>query len=442
MEFGYKNIHLMKDKVVGTGAYGTVFHARIDNLVCAAKSLHPVLFRDNDPSTAGLHKKFLSECQIMSRLRHPNIVQYLGRTTDPQTQLPILLMELMDCNLTKFLEGEEPFPYHLQVNFSHDVAKAIAFIHSNQIMHRDVNSNNVLLLGRVQAKLGDFGMSSLLQDRKSRLTQCPGALAYMAPEAQSYMYSEMLDIFSMGVLLVHMMTRMYPNPTDAHRDVGFEKGRRLLVAVPELDRRREHISMINSSHPLLPIANNCLEDKAAQRPSANHLCQQIETLKTAPTYQESLKPRAQERRGEEKSSQRSEQEIEALRVKVENQQLEHQKLGSTVARGAVQVYTATGSAARKKKTNSSTNSSVRDCCEKAAERAFCKSRGQFKTRGDCCTVREQSTTPTGPGWSNRDWPRLEVMGNTQLCCTHHLMSRMPRKNGMQCLPFAQSLWLS
>ena len=326
MEFGYKNIHLMKDKVVGTGAYGTVFHARIDNLVCAAKSLHPVLFRDNDPSTAGLRKKFLSECKIMSRLRHPNIVQYLGRTTDPQTQLPILLMELMDCNLTKFLEGEEPFPYHLQVNFSHDVAKAIVFIHSNQIMHRDVNSNNVLLLGRVQAKLGDFGMSSLLQDRKSRLTQCPGALAYMAPEAQSNMYSEMLDIFSMGVLLVHMMTRMYPNPTDAHRDVGFEKGRRLLVAVPELERRREHISMINSSHPLLPIANNCLEDKAAQRPSANHLCQQIETLKTAPRYQESLKPRAQERRGEEKGSQRSEREIEALRVKVESQQLEHQKL--------------------------------------------------------------------------------------------------------------------
>ena len=325
-DIGFKDVRLLKDEVLGTGSYGTVYRARLDNLMCAAKCMHPVLILSNDPSCSMLSEKFRSECEMMSRLRHPNIVQYLGTTTDPETNQLVLFMELLDCNLTEFLERGEAFPYHLQVNFSHDVSKALVYLHHNGLMHRDVNSNNVLLLGRVQAKLADFGWCNLLQHRKSRLTQCPGNLLYMPPEAltnSAVYYNEKIDIFSMGVVLVHIMTRLYPNPTDRHKEAGVKNGRQLLVAVPELERRHEHISMIASTHPLLPIAKLCLKDKDTQRPSSDGLCQQIEALKTAPTYRQSVEQGLQGGREEdgEKSS-----KIEALKGKIEKQQEEQQKL--------------------------------------------------------------------------------------------------------------------
>ena len=64
-------------------------------------------------------------------------------------------------------------------------------------------------------------------------------------------------------------------------------------------------------------------------------------------------------------------------------------------------------------------------------------------------MEQQRLAPTGSGIVHTySYLGLQIYfrslqtGNTLLCCTHHLMSRMPRKNGMQCLPFAQSLWLS
>ena len=69
-------------------------------------------------------------------------------------------MELMDESLTKFLERPEstgPLPYHSQLNICHDVALALAYLHSNGIIHRDLSSNNVLLIGEgSRAKVTDF----------------------------------------------------------------------------------------------------------------------------------------------------------------------------------------------------------------------------------------------------------------------------------------------
>ena len=81
-------------------------------------------------------------------IKHPNIVQFLGTVRDPRSQRLALLMELMDDSLTRFLERSSgPLPYHTQLNICHDVTLALAYLHSNDIIHRDLSGNNVLLIG-------------------------------------------------------------------------------------------------------------------------------------------------------------------------------------------------------------------------------------------------------------------------------------------------------
>ena len=87
-----------------------VFKAKCDSLICAAKVLHPTLFNPvmqhqiaAERSRVAPIRKFEQECEFLSTIRHPVVVQYLGLSEDPDTGLPVLLMELMDENLTHFL---------------------------------------------------------------------------------------------------------------------------------------------------------------------------------------------------------------------------------------------------------------------------------------------------------------------------------------------------
>jgi serine/threonine protein kinase len=193
----FKSTQLLKDQILqlGIGSHGKVCKAKCDDL-CAAKLIHETLFFD--PTAQQLiapqreHRlpirRFEQECDFLSTMRHPNIIQYLVICQDPDTGCPVLLMELMDDSLTHFLENSpQPIPYHIQVNVCHDITLALSFLHSNGIIHRDLSSNNVVLIGNVRAKVTNFGMARLgdqnLQATQLTFTMCPGADVYMPPEA-------------------------------------------------------------------------------------------------------------------------------------------------------------------------------------------------------------------------------------------------------------------
>ena len=302
--FRFENVQIFKeeDSQLGVGSYGAVYKAKCDQLPCAAKILHPVLFQTNDPGSRRILERFEQECGFLSSIRHPNIVQYLGVCRDRDSRLPVLLMELLDSSLTKYLEtSNKPLPYHVQVDLCFDIALAIAYLHSNGIIHRDLSGNNVLIVAGSRAKVTDFGMSKLV-DASSRitrrtLTQCPGTEVYMPPEAlkEPPIYTKKLDCFSFGVLVVQTQTRLYPNPGPRNRVVPFPASPTGHTQVPVLDveRRKEQIDMISPAHPLLPVATECLKYDQEDRPSAQQLCEQLATLKEAPQYSES-KQRVQE----------------------------------------------------------------------------------------------------------------------------------------------------
>ena len=273
-----------------------------DDLPCAGKILHSTLFQTSNPGAMAVMRRFQQECSFLSAIKHPNIVQYLGSHQDPETQLPVLLMELMDESLTRFLErSQEPLPYHTQVDLCHDIALALAYLHSNDIMHRDLSSNNVLLIGAGnRAKITDFGMAKLFDVNRATmtpLTMCPGTQAYMSPEAldDPPVYTKKLDTFSFGVLDIQIVTQLFPEPGPRMKKVQDPRDpkRRLHEVVPETERRKPHIDLIDSNHPLLPIAIDCLSYHE-DRPSAQDLCHCLAALKEAPPYGDSVH-QAQER---------------------------------------------------------------------------------------------------------------------------------------------------
>ena len=199
-----------------------------DDLLCAAKILHPTLF---DPSAQQQvtprreHRlpirRFEQECEFTGAIKHPNIVQFLGMESDPDTHLPVLLMELMDDSLTHYLEtSTQPIPYHIQVIICHDITLALSFLHSNKIIHRDLSSNNVLLTSSTRAKVTDFGMARLYNSLNCEarthltLTVCPGTDVFMPPEAvkEVPIYTERIDCFSFGVIIIQLLTRQFPKP--------------------------------------------------------------------------------------------------------------------------------------------------------------------------------------------------------------------------------------
>ena len=191
-----------------------------------------------------------------------------------------------------------------------------------------MSSNNVLLIAGSRAKVTDFGMSTLTDAAASHLasmTQCPGTPAYMSPEAlaEPPVYSEKLDCFSFGVLTIQVITREFPKPKDRFQTMEVinpsHPSRRFQahVLVPELERRQSHINLIPAAHPLRPIALDCIKDRDAERPTAEHLCETLEQFKSTPLYASSVQ-QVHDRELQLRTQRQT--------IKMKEQQLQHQRV--------------------------------------------------------------------------------------------------------------------
>ena len=327
-QFGYQNVYVHTSKVLGTGSYGSVVKATLDHLPCAAKILHTIFFQSDDPGALDFAARFEQECNILRELKHPCIVQFLGVIQDPNNHRPILLMELMEESLTVFLEHSTvSLPFHIQVNITRDIALALVYLHSNNILHRDLSSNNILLNASSKAKVTDFGMSKMVEANPrmthSKITQCPGTPVFMPPEAlrAKPRYSDKLDTFSLGVLVIQIINRTFPAPTDAEivmKDPSAPSGEKIIL-VPELERRKKDIDQIPSGHPLLPIVHYCLKDRDKERPTAAQLCQRLEQLKGGEVYRSSMEENNQTRASLEQQLKLKEEEKAAEIAQLQEQ---------------------------------------------------------------------------------------------------------------------------
>ena len=239
-------------------------------------------------------------------------------------------MELMDDSLTHFLgQSEVRLPYHVQININYDIAQALTFLHANQILHRDLSSNNVLLIGDgARAKVTDFGMSKLttLHSCMTPLTVCPGTPAYMSPEAMldPPVYTEKLDCFQAGVLMVQTITRKFPDPGPSMNRVRDDRSQTgwINVPVPETERHENHLSLVTATHPMYPLIMDCLKDTDTQRPSAQQICHWLLLLRDSPQYQQSHEARGG---GEQREREIQERDRLIQQLREENEARERER---------------------------------------------------------------------------------------------------------------------
>ena len=186
-----------------------------------------------------------------------------------------IVMERMDSTLTAVLGNHSPLPFDLQVGILHDVAVGLNFLHSHTkpIIHRDLSSNNILLTVHLVAKISDLGLAKHLMSAEIETgsNAAFGTQEYMPPEVLGTIppqISPKTDVFSFGVILLQVATGKYPEVTGT------------INADAEIDRRKDHITMLENSNPLHPLCLQCLQNNSCERPSAKVLCDTLSQLNT------------------------------------------------------------------------------------------------------------------------------------------------------------------
>ena len=250
--------------VIGRGSYGKVIKVYVHGTLCAAKEIHSILVEQVTPRELEVTKQmFLSECVKASRILHPNVVQMLGvYYPSSQAKLPWLVMELMETSLRCFLEkySAEKVPLHVKLSILVDTSKGLEFLHGQNIIHRDLSSNNILLTKYLVAKIADLGVAKAVEQNRMRTqTQTPGTLSFMPPEALLVRprYSKPVDVFSLACVTLHVMSHQWPEPKDL-----FHEG--TMIARTEVQRREEYLKFC--TQPLKQLTES-LSAQSARTPS-------------------------------------------------------------------------------------------------------------------------------------------------------------------------------
>ncbi|XP_026384330.1 serine/threonine-protein kinase STY13-like isoform X2 [Papaver somniferum] len=184
--------------VIANGTYGTVYKGVYDGQDVAVKVMD--WGADGDARTAVNRASFEQEVAIWHKLDHPNVTKFIGASmgtsnlqipstnSDGQGSLPAnaccVVVEYLQGTLKNYLMKyrHRKLPYKTVIQLALDLARGLSYLHSKQIAHRDVKTENMLLDTKRTVKIADFGVARVEAKNASEMTVLTGTLGYMAPE--------------------------------------------------------------------------------------------------------------------------------------------------------------------------------------------------------------------------------------------------------------------
>lgn len=188
---------------VGIGFFGEVFRGIWNGTDVAIK-----VFLEQDLTTENM-EDFCNEISILSRLRHPNVILFLGACmTPPHLSMVTEYMEMGSLYYLIHMSGQKKkLSWRRRLKMLRDICRGLMCIHRMKIVHRDLKSANCLVNKHWTVKICDFGLSRVMTDVPMNDNSSAGTPEWMAPELiRNEPFTEKCDIFSLGVIMWELCT--------------------------------------------------------------------------------------------------------------------------------------------------------------------------------------------------------------------------------------------
>ncbi|KAF7830173.1 U-box domain-containing protein 52 [Senna tora] len=248
---------------IGEGGYGPVYQCYLDHTSVAVKVLRP--------DAAQGRSQFQREVEVLSCIRHPNMVLLLGACPE----YGCLVYEFMangSLDDRLFRRGNTPsLPWQLRFKIAAEIGTGLLFLHQTKpepLVHRDLKPGNILLDRNFVAKISDVGLARLVPPSVAdsvtqyRMTSTAGTFCYIDPEyQQTGMLGVKSDIYSLGIIFLQMLTARPPMGLAHHVERAIEKGAFKEMLDPTVLDWPEEEALI-----LAKMAIKCAELRRKDRP--------------------------------------------------------------------------------------------------------------------------------------------------------------------------------
>ncbi|XP_009624934.1 U-box domain-containing protein 35-like [Nicotiana tomentosiformis] len=269
--------YFSNSKKIGEGGYGPVYKAYLDHTAVAIKVLR------SDMSQG--QTQFQQELEVLNRLRHPNVVLLLGACPE----YGCLVYEYMENGSLEdrlFCKNQSPpIPWPARFRIAAEIAAALHFFHRSRpepIVHRDLKPANILLDTNYKSKISDVGLARLVPASVSDsvtqyiMTSAAGTFCYIDPEyQQTGMLNPKSDIYSLGIMLLQIITARPPMGLTHHVERSIEKGNFDDILDPSVNDWP-----LEEALSLAKLALKCCELRRKDRPDlGSDILPELERLK-------------------------------------------------------------------------------------------------------------------------------------------------------------------
>ncbi|XP_058095449.1 integrin-linked protein kinase 1-like isoform X1 [Magnolia sinica] len=251
----------------------------------AVKTLAEDVFSDEDKVRA-----FMDELALLQKIRHPNVVQFLGAVTQSSPMM-IVTEYLPKGDLRTFLKRRGALKPAHAVKFALDIARGMNYLHENKpaIIHRDLEPSNILRDDSGHLKVADFGVSKLLKVAKTVKEERPvtchdTSCRYVAPEVfLNEEYDTKVDVFSFALILQEMIEGLLPFSTKEEKEVP------KVYAAKERPPFRAPLKLY--SHGLKQLIEECWNENPAKRPTFKQIIECLSAINNRLAYKRRWKVR-------------------------------------------------------------------------------------------------------------------------------------------------------